>query len=84
MAIHEVGGIRSVSPIYLSWKIRYNMRMKQKIKLVDKLTGKTLEKEVELRNRDHFDVQLKTRMHIFRNRKKYNRKRKHKGADYEG
>lgn len=52
--------------------------MKQKIKVIDKVSGKTLEKEFEIRNQDHFNVQLKNRAHIFRNRKKYNRKVKHR------
>lgn len=57
--------------------------MKQKIKIIDKVSGKTLEKEVEIRNQDHFEVQLKTKAHIFRNRKKYYRKFKHKKKDEE-
>ena len=57
--------------------------MKQKIKVVDKVSGKTLEKEVEIRNQDHFEVQLRTRAHIFRNRKAYNRKKKHKHGNEE-
>ena len=57
--------------------------MKRKIKIIDKVSGKTLEKEVEIRNQDHFEVQLRTRAHIFRNRKLYNRKRKHKHKDEE-
>ena len=52
--------------------------MKQKIKIIDKITGKNLEKEIEVRNLDHFETQLRTRAHIFRNRKLYNRKVKHK------
>ena len=52
--------------------------MKQKIKIIDKTSGKVLEKEFEIRNQDHFNVQLKTRAHVFRNRKLYNRKVKHK------
>ena len=52
--------------------------MKQKIKSIDKTSGKVLEKEFEIRNQDHFNVQLKTRAHVFRNRKLYNRKVKHK------
>ena len=32
----------------------------------------------KLRNEMHFEVQRKTHMNIFRNRKKYTRKRKHK------
>ena len=57
--------------------------MKQKIKIVDKVSGKILEKEVELPNKEHFNVQLKTRAHVFKNRKKYNRKLKHKKKDEE-
>ena len=57
--------------------------MKQKIRIIDKITGKNLEKEIEVRNREHFETQLRTRANIFRNRKLYNRKVKHKkgGAD---
>lgn len=56
--------------------------MKQKIKIIDNVTGKTIESEKEIRNLDHFDVQLRTRAHIFRDKKKYNRKKKHKNADF--
>ena len=52
--------------------------MKQKIRIIDKITGKTLEKEVNVRNQDHFITQLTTKANIFRNRKLYNRKVKHK------
>ena len=57
--------------------------MKQKIKIIDKVTGKTLEKEVEIPNKDHFEVQLKTKSHIFKNRKAYTRKRKYKKPEGE-
>ena len=57
--------------------------MKQKIRIIDKITGKTLEKEVNVRNRDHFAVQLKTKANIFRNRKLYNRKVKHKKVEFD-
>ena len=52
--------------------------MKQKIRIIDKITGKNLEKEIEVRNLEHFETQLRTRANIFRNRKLYNRKVKHK------
>ena len=52
--------------------------MKKKIRIIDKITGKNLEKEIEVPNHDHFATQLKTRANIFRNRKLYNRKVKHK------
>ena len=57
--------------------------MKQKIRIIDKITGKTLEKEVNVRNRDHFEVQRKYRAQVFRNRKLYNRKVKHKKVEID-
>ena len=57
--------------------------MKRKVKVVDNVTGKVLEGEVEIRNQDHFEIQKKTRMNIFRDRTKYNRKRKHKKGDLD-
>ena len=51
--------------------------MKRKIKVIDNVSGKVLEEETEIRNLDHFEVQRKTRAHIFRDRTKYTRKRKH-------
>lgn len=43
--------------------------MKQKIKIIDKVSGKTIEKEVELRNLDHFNVQRRSHAYIYRNKK---------------
>ena len=57
--------------------------MKQKIRIIDKITGKNLEKEIEVRNRDHFITQLTTRAHVFRDRKLYNRKVKHKKVEVD-
>ena len=37
--------------------------------------------ESNLRNEMHFSVQLTTRAHIFRDKKKYTRKKKHKNAE---
>lgn len=59
----------------------YNISMKQKIRIIDKITGKILENEIEVRNLDHFETQLKTRANIFRNRKLYTRKVKHKKVE---
>lgn len=55
--------------------------MKRKIKVVDKVSGKTEEHEFEVRNLDHFEIQRKTRAHVFRNRKAYTRKKKHKNKN---
>ena len=57
--------------------------MKQKIRIIDKITGKILENEIELRNLDHFETQLKTRANIFRNRKLYNRNVKYKKVEFD-
>ena len=57
--------------------------MKQKIRIIDKKSGKTFEKEVNVRNQDHFIAQLKTRVNIFRDRKLYNRKVKHKKVEVD-
>ena len=57
--------------------------MKQKIKITDKTTGKSLEGETEIRNQDHFEVQRKTRAHVFRDHKLYNRKVKHKKVEVD-
>ena len=69
--------------VYKALFSRYNIIMKQKIRIIDKITGKTLEKEVNIRNRDHFITQLTTRAHVFRNRKLYNRKVKHKKVEID-
>ena len=61
----------------------YNIVMKQKIRIIDKITGKILESEIEMRNRDHFETQLRTRANIFRNRKLYTRKVKHKKVEID-
>ena len=54
--------------------------MKKKIKVT--LDNKTIEGEVEIINLDHFNVQRTTRANIFRDKTKYNRKRKHKNKEY--
>ena len=61
----------------------YNIVMKQKIRIIDKTTGKIFENEIEVRNLDHFETQLKTRANIFRNRKLYTRKVKHKKVEFD-
>ena len=61
----------------------YNIVMKQKIRIIDKKSGKTLEKEVNIRNQDHFETQRKYRAHVFRDRKLYNRKVKHKKVEVD-
>lgn len=43
--------------------------MKRKIKIIDNVSGKVIEEETEIRNLDHFSVQLKERAHVFRPKK---------------
>ena len=69
--------------VYKSIFSCYNIVMKQKIRIIDKITGKILENEIEVRNLDHFETQLKTRANIFRNRKLYSRKVKHKKVEFD-
>lgn len=62
--------------------------MKQKIRIVDN-TGKNskvvIEKEVKIRDLDHFASQLKYRATVTKNKKAYTRKKKYKKRedDYE-
>ena len=62
--------------------------MKQKIRVIDN-TGKNskvvIEKEVKIRDLDHFASQLKYRATVTRNKKAYTRKNKYKKRedDYE-
>ena len=69
--------------VYKAFFSCYNIIMKQKIRIIDKKSGKTLEKEVNVRNQDHFEVQRKTRAHVFRDHKLYNRKVKHKKVEVD-
>ena len=58
--------------------------MKQKIRIIDN-TGKNskvvIEKEVKIRDLDHFASQLKYRATVTRNKKAYTRKKKYKKRD---
>ena len=62
--------------------------MKQKIRIVDNTGRKpkvVIEKEVKIRDLDHFASQLKYRATVTRNKKAYTRKKKYKKRedDYE-
>ena len=43
--------------------------MKKKIKVVDKTTGKTTEGEIVIRDKAHFEAQLKNKAHVFKPKK---------------
>ena len=62
--------------------------MKQKIRIIDNTGRKpkvVIEKEVKIRDLDHFASQLKYRATVTRNKKAYTRKKKYKKRedDYE-
>ena len=62
--------------------------MKRKIRLVDKINNKVIEKEIEIPNKMHFNAQLSNPSHIFKPKKgkgSFTRKQKYKnkGEDYE-
>ena len=69
--------------VYKALFFFFYISMKKKIRIIDKKSGKTFEKEVNVRNQDHFATQLKTRANIFRDRKLYNRKVKHKKVEVD-
>lgn len=52
--------------------------MKRVIKVIDNVNGKVAIAETELRNLAHFQVQLRDRANVYRDRTKYTRKEKHK------
>ena len=49
----------------------------------EKIIIKIKPNDLHLRNELHFDIQRKTRAHVFRNRKLYNRKVKHKRVEID-
>lgn len=53
--------------------------MKVKIKLND-FNGKEIIKEINVSNKLHLEIQKNNKSQIYRNRKKYNRKIKHKNS----
>lgn len=57
--------------------------MKRKVKITDNITGKVIEKEVVIRNLDHFLIQKNTRAQIFTSKKgKGSYKRNKKVEEY--
>ena len=67
--------------IYKDLNVCYNICMKRKIRLTDKTTGKIIEGEIEVRNLDHFQAQLRNKAKVFKSKKgkgSYTRKAKHK------
>ena len=56
--------------------------MKQKIKIVDNVSGKTLQTEVVIPNKMHLDAQIRYPHIVFKNKKHYTRKAKHKSKEW--
>lgn len=58
--------------------------MKQKIKIVDNISKKVVEKEINIPNKMHLDAQIRYPMRIYKDKTKYTRKTKHRNRnDYE-
>lgn len=58
--------------------------MKQKIRIVDNISKKVVEKEVNIPDKMHLDAQIRYRANVYRDRTKYTRKQKHRNRnDYE-
>lgn len=55
--------------------------MKQKLRVTD-VNGKTKEGEIEIPNKAHLEAQIKYPARVWKDKKKYNRKQKHK-KEYE-
>lgn len=55
--------------------------MKKKIRVVDNINNKVLEKEVEIPNKMHLDAQIRFPSRVFKDKKKYTRKQKHKNNE---
>ena len=55
--------------------------MKQKVKVIDTIHNKVLEKEVNVPNKMHLDAQIRYPSKVFKNKMKYTRKQKHKNNE---
>ena len=55
--------------------------MKQKVKMIDNINKKVVEKEFEIPNKMHLDAQIKYRANVFRDKTKYTRKQKHRNRN---
>lgn len=58
--------------------------MKRKIRIVDNISKKVVEKEVNIPNKMHLDAQIRYKANVYRDKTKYTRKQKHRNRnDYE-
>ena len=57
--------------------------MKRKIRIVDNISKKVVEKEVMIPDKTHLDAQIRYPARVFRDKTKYTRKKKHRNRqDY--
>ena len=56
--------------------------MKRTLIFKDNISGKTIEKTVNLRDEELFKATLNYPAQVYKNKKKYTRKKKHKGDIY--
>lgn len=56
--------------------------MKKKIKIIDNVTGKTIEGSVIIRNKLHLEIQQKTKSQIFKPKKGRGSFKRNKKVDY--
>ena len=58
--------------------------MKQKIRIVDNISNKVVEKEVTIPNKAHLEAQIRYRANVHKDKTKYTRKQKHRNRnDYD-
>ena len=55
--------------------------MKQKIKIVDNISKKVVEQEVEMPSKDHLAAQIKYPTRVYKDKTKYTRKQKHRNRN---
>lgn len=55
--------------------------MKRKIRVVDNVSNKVVEKEIVIPNKEHLAAQIKYPAQVHRDKTKYSRKTKHKGRN---
>ena len=55
--------------------------MKQKVKMIDNINNKVIEKEFEIPNKAHLDAQIRYPARVCRDKTKYTRKQKHRNRN---
>lgn len=55
--------------------------MKRKVKMVDNVNNTIIQKEVEMPNKEHLEMQIKYPARVHRDKTKYTRKQKHRNRN---